>query len=151
LLIGDSDSPPDDYKILLKVTRNNLPGPPRTAFHSPKFRFVQSKKISLVKENNCSCRFAVIAENPLPPPFRCKESAAWRKLIFSAILNAEVKTGFILIPEGDLFIHNGAQPGNDADEQQIDSDHLQPGPVHALSVASGVPACVCFICKFLPV
>ena len=65
------------------------------------------------------------------------------QLIFAAVLNAEVKTGFILIPEGDAVIQNGAQPGSDTYQQQIQGDNLQPCPVHAWLPASAMPVIVC--------
>ena len=50
-----------------------------------------------------------------------------------------MKTGFILIAERDVVFNDGAQPGQDAYQQQIYYYKMQPRFVHACFAASAVP------------
>ena len=51
------------------------------------------------------------------------------------MLDAKVETRFVLIPEGDMDIHYGAQLGEDAEKQQVHCDNMQPRFIHAFVAA----------------
>ena len=66
------------------------------------------------------------------------------------MLDAEVKTRFVLIPERDMVLHCGAQPGEDAHEQQVHCNNMQPRFIHAFFAASVVPVTLKFCRNQLP-
>jgi hypothetical protein len=51
-----------------------------------------------------------------------------------------MKTRFILISQWNMGIHYGAQFGNNAHEQQVHCNNVQPRLIHAIFAASAVPA-----------
>jgi len=67
------------------------------------------------------------------------------------MLDAEVKTRFVLIPERDMVLHCGAQPGEDAHEQQVHCNNMQPRFIHAFFTALAVPVIFKFCRNQLPI
>jgi hypothetical protein len=51
-----------------------------------------------------------------------------------------MKSGFVLIPKRDAIFYYSTQLGDDAHEQQIHCNNMQPRFIHAFFAASAMPA-----------
>jgi hypothetical protein len=91
-----------------------------------------------------ACRAIISRRGARPPhPDYALEGVCWppteAPLISPGMLNAKVKTCFVLIPKRDMVIHCGTQPGENAHQQQVHCNDMQPRFVHAFFAASAVP------------